>query len=60
MCGHWWDQPPGEAQYLLRNNWAAARAGWTPSDAYMITFVRCDDATTRVLGHSYSHGSNDD
>jgi hypothetical protein len=57
FCGHWWDQAPGTSQYLLLSNWSYSSA-WTPWQQYAIAFVRCDDASWRVLGHSYSDAAN--
>jgi hypothetical protein len=53
MCGHWWDQPEGSAQYLLYSNWSND-SKWTASQRYVIGFVRCSDGEQRILGHSYS------
>jgi hypothetical protein len=54
MSGHWWAQPEGTGQYMLRSNWSSMSSGWAASEEYGIYFVRCNDGLKRVLGHSYS------
>jgi hypothetical protein len=52
-CGHW-KQSAGLDQYVLYSMDDAPSNGWTPSLQYAMVFVRCDNGSTRVLGHHYS------
>ena len=52
-CGHW-KQSAGMDQYILYSMWAAPSNGWTSSLEYALVFVRSDNGSTAVLGHSYS------
>jgi hypothetical protein len=52
-CGHW-KQSAGLDQYVLYSMLGAPSNDWTPSLEYGLVFGRCDNGSTRVLGHHYS------